>query len=475
METLATNFQCMMLDLLLGKAIPKGHYYWCMRYEGAHLYFKKIAIQSYNFKNIPKTLAQRQQLRQCFSLSKCQFLKIVNESRGNKIIHMHEIDSKVKLLLNQRYGLDFVQSDQTFIQCCQLIYNHIIYKQHAVYVYDVEYALSTPDDSILLVIDDKEDEQHEDENDTTQSSVNSSVISTKITTQDTPKELSFPNEYLLPVLPNQVNDAISLKQMYKFEKLCNFRSIIIDDVFHDLKNKYNLLYPTRAQYTIIVNGILNHLNVELETKKVNSWRESLISKHKRERQNSNDERRVEIKLKYSRETSGRKIKQRPITEISERNIVNKILLAENISSNNEQMAAKSEIIKEDFQNSSFDYENLKQLWLETYEYRQSFINQNSIADVMEQFPAYSNPLMVLTDVKILKGIDLDNSVKEKLDLLADKICSGNQYITDSSSIRCFKVLCGILNDSWKHYIYFHPEPKILINLEQVRENFFPAL
>ncbi|CAF1560249.1 unnamed protein product [Adineta steineri] len=248
---------------------------------------------------------------------------------------------------------------------------------------------------MLLVIDDKEDEQHEDENDTTESSVNSSVISTKITTQDTPKELSFPDEYLLPVLPNQ-----------------------------------------------------------------NSWRESLISKYKRERQNSNDERRVEMKLKYSRETSGRKIKQRPITEMSERNVVNKILLAENISSNNEQMAAKSETIKEDFQNSSFDYENLKQLWLETYEYRQSTINQNSIADVMEQFPAYSNLLMVLTDVKILKGIDLDISVKEKLDLLAGKICSGNQYITDSSSIRCFKVLCGLLNDSWKHYIYFHPEKPV---------------
>lgn len=66
-----------------------------------------------------------------------------------------------------------------------------------------------------------------------------------------------------------------------------------------------------------------------------------------------------------------------------------------MSSNIEQMVAKSETIKEDFQNSSFDHENLKQLWLETYEYRQSFINQNSIADVMEQFPAYSNPLMVI--------------------------------------------------------------------------------
>ncbi|CAF2057357.1 unnamed protein product [Rotaria magnacalcarata] len=82
METLSINFQCLMLDLLPHKVIPKVHFiteyariieengppvrYWCMRYEAAHLYFKKIAMQSYNFKNVPKTLAQRQQLRQCF-------------------------------------------------------------------------------------------------------------------------------------------------------------------------------------------------------------------------------------------------------------------------------------------------------------------------------------------------------------------------------------------------------------------------
>ena len=70
-------------------------------------------------------------------MSKCRFLKSYQEASGNKIIYMHEIDSKVKVLLNHRYGSQFIQS-QTLFQCSQLIHNHIIYKQHAVYVYDLE-------------------------------------------------------------------------------------------------------------------------------------------------------------------------------------------------------------------------------------------------------------------------------------------------------------------------------------------------
>ena len=68
---------------------------------------------------------------------------------------------------------------------------------------------------------------------------------------------------------------------------------------------------------------------------------------------------------------------------------------------------------------------------------------------------------------------MDYCVKEKMDILSSKIISGNQFptgnqkkqycnnhyylILDNPVIRCFKVLCGILNDSWKHYICFYPE------------------
>ncbi len=82
---------------------------------------------------------------------------------------------------------------------------------------------------------------HEDRDSITCSTINSSITTTTISTNHLPEEKSFPNPYLLPSLPEQVNNAISLKQLEKFEKLCNFRAVVIDVVFHDLKTTYNLL------------------------------------------------------------------------------------------------------------------------------------------------------------------------------------------------------------------------------------------
>lgn len=42
---------------------------WCMRFEAAHQYYKKMAKISNNFKNIAKTLAERFQFKQCFTFS----------------------------------------------------------------------------------------------------------------------------------------------------------------------------------------------------------------------------------------------------------------------------------------------------------------------------------------------------------------------------------------------------------------------
>ncbi|CAF4380800.1 unnamed protein product, partial [Rotaria sordida] len=49
---------------------------------------------------------------------------------------------------------------------------------------------------------------------------------------------------------------------------------------------------------------------------------------------------------------------------------------------------------------------------------------------MEQFPVYSNSSMILTDVKLLTGVNLDYSVKEKMNLLSNEICSNNKFLTD---------------------------------------------
>ena len=58
------------------------------------------------------------------------------------------------------------------------------------------------------------------------------------------------------------------------------------------------------------------------------------------------------------------------------------------------MEEKAETFKTNFQNKSIDDQHYQQLWLETFDYRQNFIKQSTIADIMERFPVYSNPSKV---------------------------------------------------------------------------------
>jgi hypothetical protein len=59
------------------------------------------------------------------------------------------------------------------------------------------------------------------------------------------------------------------------------------------------------------------------------------------------------------------------------------------------MKAKIELINEKCLNNLFDDQTLKRLWAETHEYRQSFIKQNTGADIIKQFSGYSNASMVI--------------------------------------------------------------------------------
>ncbi|CAF4346441.1 unnamed protein product [Rotaria socialis] len=293
-------------------------------------------------------------------------------------------------------------------------------------------SISPPsaNDARPLIIDETQQNKDKAATQLVDTLLNSSIVSTKISRKYLLIDKPLPDPYSLPTLPDQISVAINSNQMEKFEKLCNFRSIIIDAAFHDLKKNYNLIYPTRTQYTIVVNSILNYLGIDQNTKKADSWRESLISKYKRERQNQNDDKTVEMTLRYSKEKSGRKIKQYPQTQMSERNALKNISNMGHRSDVIEQMEEKTEIIKTDYQNNSFNDPDFKRLWFDTYEYRKDFIKENTTADIMKQFPAYTNPFTILADVKVLTGIDLGNSVTENIDSLASKINSDNKFLSD---------------------------------------------
>ena len=105
---------------------------------------------------------------------------------------------------------------------------------------------SSPTESSRLVIDEAPEVITEDvtenENESPDDTVLESSTTTTTLSDNSVNEKPLPNPYILPNLPDPVLSAMQSKQMEKFQKLCNFRSIILDAVYYDLKNNYNLLY-----------------------------------------------------------------------------------------------------------------------------------------------------------------------------------------------------------------------------------------
>ena len=58
------------------------------------------------------------------------------------------------------------------------------------------------------------------------------------------------------------------------------------------------------------------------------------------------------------------------------------------------MKEKSDIINKNFSSSSFDDQEFKRLWIETHQHRPNFIKQHTTADILKEYPLYSNPTMV---------------------------------------------------------------------------------
>ncbi|CAF4003036.1 unnamed protein product, partial [Adineta steineri] len=96
--------------------------YWCQRFEGKHLYFKRLARRSCSSKNVPFTLAKRHQLRLALLLSYDNFYNLIDKLVSTKIINPSQLPVEIRLLLVQhQYDL------LTYIECQTLIHKHVKY------------------------------------------------------------------------------------------------------------------------------------------------------------------------------------------------------------------------------------------------------------------------------------------------------------------------------------------------------------
>lgn len=105
---------------------------WCLRYEGCHAYFKKIAIRSNNFKNVPKSLATRYSLKQTYRISLLAQPSNLNYAVGINTISQNSFTAPIKSILLAHFGNIDLEKD--IMQCRKLFYENIEYCQSSVYI-----------------------------------------------------------------------------------------------------------------------------------------------------------------------------------------------------------------------------------------------------------------------------------------------------------------------------------------------------
>ncbi|CAF2035729.1 unnamed protein product [Rotaria magnacalcarata] len=121
--------------------------YWCQRFEGKHLYFKKLAIRSSNFKNVSFTLAKRRQLRLGLLLSYEKFYRLVDQTISTKSIKSSQLPIEIKLLLAEKQ-MDSLE----YIECQTLIHNHVKYIRNSVFTTALHHGEEIPEFVLLRFI-----------------------------------------------------------------------------------------------------------------------------------------------------------------------------------------------------------------------------------------------------------------------------------------------------------------------------------
>ena len=123
---------------IIGANGPATHF-WCMRYEAKYIYFKQLAIRSFNFKNPAFTLAKRHQLRQCLILSNKNYYNILPETTSLKIVKHSQLSILVQRFLKENH------INETIVEECRTIrYKNVLIMTQSVFVEKLLYEEEEP-------------------------------------------------------------------------------------------------------------------------------------------------------------------------------------------------------------------------------------------------------------------------------------------------------------------------------------------
>ncbi|CAF4393012.1 unnamed protein product, partial [Rotaria magnacalcarata] len=200
----------------------------------------------------------------------------------------------------------------------------------------------------------------------------------------------FQDDYKIPSLPNAVIKDIEQGKLEKFGPHCANRQILIDAIVYDLRDNYNLFYPTHKQFDDIGNAIVKYLQLPLTKQNATIWKDALQTELKRQRFEHRDNQIVqEFRLKYSRTGSGRPVK-RKIGETAKRDRYKQMVMISCDDQASHDIQEKSNQLRD---LPTMDINAQLNLWKETLFLRRKCIRDKSTADIMKDFPGYSNALL----------------------------------------------------------------------------------
>ena len=102
---------------------------WCMRFEGKHQYFKRVAQQLCNFRNVALSLARRHQMRLCWELTSEDFLQTEVDGEGTASLQFLSLTRNIQQTIINYANIDFdeVEKDEVVLTCQTLHMNAVKY------------------------------------------------------------------------------------------------------------------------------------------------------------------------------------------------------------------------------------------------------------------------------------------------------------------------------------------------------------
>ncbi|CAM4839800.1 unnamed protein product [Rotaria magnacalcarata] len=259
----------------------------------------------------------------------------------------------------------------------------------------------------------------------------------------------LPLDYEGPHITSRMKQFIEDQNLSKFSAHTKLRSELLSLLFDDVTNQYQLIYPSNNEYLTMAKAIVKKMFVPpaLIQQHIDDWHESIKQKFKRERrplQSINNIVRIK-QDKYGNGKTGGRQKRKSMIEQAERRI-DDIPIINLADQENASLLSMVDQMKNELDKDHPDNNLLRHLWIQSFNTRRLCIRESKINVILERFPGYHRPEMILAEVKECAGIDMEENVNELLPKLFDCLPDNNHFLSDALPIRIIRILCKLFGD-----------------------------